>query len=230
MCIDKQQISSTDFIHNEFLTLGHIKEQSSVRKSFPELCQKADMLYGIFKGASKKSPLIRFQFDCELKLEIEKRKQILFIEADVRQNYSIATYVLCMCEDTEQKKLIRKFHFDYDPQGNSSAWNKPKYHLQYGGKATPSLKKNGIPTEDLHDWLSVPRLSFTPINLALFLDLVFNEFPSEATQKVIEKSEWRNMIKTNEDALLVPYFQNIGQFINAAHKSNYLFREFVYGK
>ena len=228
MCIDGKRMASEEFIKNEVKTLGIIQGQTSIATHFRDLHQQASYTYSLYEG--KKPGSIPFRFDCELKMEIEKRKQILFIEAEVRQNYSFVTYALCMCEDTEQKTLMRKFHFDYDPQVNASASKKPKYHLQYGGKATPSLKKNDISTKDLQDWLSVPRLSFTPINLALFLDIVFNEFPSEHTQRVIENKEWREMIKTNEENVLLPYFRNVNQFISSGHKSYYLFRDFVYGK
>lgn len=231
MSIDKEQIPSADFIHNEVKTLGFLRAQASVAKSFPELYTKANTAYSFYSGVLKKTTPTCFKFGCELKMEIENKNRSLFIEAYVRQNYSLATYALCMCDsDNEEKKLIRKFHFDYDPKGNSSVNKKPKYHLQYGGKATPGLISNGISAGHLYEWLSVPRLSITPINLALLLDIVFNEFPSEVTQRVIEKSEWRDMIKANEDNVLVPYFLNVSQFINSAHNSTYLFRDFVYGK
>jgi hypothetical protein len=231
MSIDKQQIPSSDFIKNEIQTLGFIKAQTSVANSFPELCAEASSAYSLYTGKHKKSAPTSFDFGCELKMEIENATRSLFIEVNVQQNYSLATYALSMCDsDIEGKKLIRKFHFDYDPQGNSSIDKKPKYHLQYGGKTTPKLQDNGISAEPLHDWLSVPRLSISPINLALLLDMVFNEFPSEETKRVIEKSEWRNMVKTNEDKILVPYFTGIGKFISGNHKSTCLFRDFAYGE
>lgn len=231
MSIDQYQIASPDFIKNEVQTLGFIKAQSSVATSFPELHTEAATSYSLYNGKHKKSAPTDFNFGCELKMEIEKISRSLFIEATVKQNYALATYALSLCDsDTEEKKLIRKFHFDYDPQGNSSIDKKPKYHLQYGGKATPKLQKNGISADPLHDWLSVPRFSINPVNLALLLDMVFNEFPSEATKRVIEKSEWRDMIKTNEDKVLVPYFNGISKFIRSNHKSTRLYRDFAYGE
>lgn len=231
MKIDKNQISCANFINNEVNTLGFLKSQSSVASYFPELYAAANSEYSIYRGKHKKSAPTNFSFGSEVKVKIENKYRTLFIEVKILQNYSLATYALSMCDsDTEEKKLIRKFHFDYDPQGNSSLEKKPTYHLQYGGKATPKLESNGVSAETLHDWLSVPRLSISPINLALLLDIVFNEFPNEETNHVIEKSEWRDMIKKNEDEILKPYFLNVNHFILSDHKSNYLLREFFYGK
>ena len=230
MTIDKEQISSADFIRNEVKTLGFIREQPSIESSFPELCAEAGTVFNLCKGKLKNSNLNSFTFGCELRLEIEEEMRSLFIEANVLQNYSEATYALSMCDsEADDKKLIRKFHFDYDPQITSSVTKKPKYHLQFGGKATPKLKDNNISAERLQDWLSVPRLSITPINLALLLDKVFMEFSSEATEKVIQKREWRDMVKDNEDQILVPYFTNVSRFITGGHKSTHLIRDFVYG-
>jgi hypothetical protein len=229
--IDQKQITSAEFIKNEVKTLEFLKAQPFVASCFPELSAEADIIHNIYIGRYKKSTPTEFSFGCELKMEIENKNRSLFIEAKVLQDYSPATYALSMCDsDGEQKNLIRKFHFDYDPQSNSSTDKKPKYHLQYGGKATPKLVENDISAEYLHDWLSVPRLSIIPINLALLLDTIFNEFPSEATKKITEESKWREMIKTNEEKILLPYFKNVSQFLNSNHKSNYLFRDFVYGE
>jgi len=231
MTIDQNQLSSADFIKNEVLTLGFIKGQTSVANRFPELYGEAAIAYDIYSGKHKKSTPTDFIFGCELIMEVENKSCIIFIEAEVLQNYSLATYALSMCEsDGAQKKLIRKFHFDYDPQGNSTFDKKPKYHLQYGGKATSKLKENDISTECLQHWLSVPRFSIIPINLALLLDTIFNEFPSEETKKITEGNEWRKMIKTNEDKILLPYFKSVSQFISSNHKSTSLFRDFVYGE
>ncbi len=231
MSIDQKQITSAEFIKNEVKTLGFLKAQPFVANCFPELSAEADIIYNLYIGRYRKSTPTEFRFGCELKIEIENENRSLFIEAKVLQDYSPATYALSMCDsDGEQKNLIRKFHFDYDPQSNSTTDKKPKYHLQYGGKATPKLLENDISAECLHDWLSVPRLPIIPVNLALLLDIVFNEFPSEVTKKVSENSEWRDMIKTNEDKILLPYFESVRQFISHNHKSAYLFRDFVYGE
>jgi hypothetical protein len=58
---------------------------------------------------------------------------------------------------------------------------------------------------------------------------VFREFPSDKTLSIIEKSEWRKMIKDNEDLILIPYFNTVSQFIATKHKEEYLFRDFIYG-
>lgn len=229
MSVDTGQVPYEEFISNEITTLGFLRGFTSITSDFPKLYSQADLLYNQYKDKQKNE--IDFIFDCEMEMEIEGREKnetLVFIEACVRKDYSEATYALTICENqVEPKKMIRKFHFDYDPQLESSTYKKPKYHLQYGGTETPKICEHGISMD--YTWLSVPRLIFAPINLALLLDFVFIEFPSEETNKITEKREWRKLIKSNEDKILKDYYANLNTFMTGNHSSDNLLREYFYG-
>lgn len=232
MSIDREQLNYSDFIKNEVKTLGFLRGFSSLMSEFPALSIQAELFYNQYKD-KQKIENIDFVFDCELEMEIEGRKKnetLVLLEACIRKDFTEATYALSICENkTEPKKLIRKFHFDYDPQTNSNPSKKPKYHLQYGGTATPKIGDHRISIDEVHPWLSVPRLVYAPINLALLLDYIFIEFPSKETNKITEKREWRKLVKSNEETFLKSYYSNLNDFLNREHTSEYLLREFFYG-
>ena len=49
--------------------------------------------------------------------------------------------------------------------------------------------------------------------------------------RLIEKDEWRNLVKYNEDFLLKDFYKNIYFFFSGKHhKSNFLYRDLKHGK
>jgi hypothetical protein len=83
----------------------------------------------------------------------------------------------------------------------------------------------------IQPWLSIPRMNFSPINLALLLDLIFVEFKSPITNNIVERREWRELIKANEDLMLKSYYNSINNFFTrGSHSTDNLFRDFSYGK
>jgi hypothetical protein len=138
--------------------------------------------------------------------------------------------MLAFCEsDENSSKLIRKYHFDYDKSINDM--KKPLYHLQYGGKLSPNMIYCNVTDDNDYSWLSIPRINFTPINLALLIDFIFVEFKSPVTESIIERTEWRQFIKTNEELMLQGYYKCVNQFFSRGnHTANKLFRDFSYGK
>ena len=154
----------------------------------------------------------------------------IVIEAQIKHNFSLVSYVLSICENNEPPfHLIRKFHFDYAIP-NPKEDPKPVYHIQYGGELSPQLETLEIDVAEMQPWLSTPRIRFYPFNLALLLDMVFNEFRSDETVSIVERSEWRDFIKTNEEIVLKPFYEGVANFLNGSHSSNYLLRDFYYGK
>lgn len=232
MSIDAGHVSYDEFVKNEVKTLGFLSGFASIISEFPSLSSQAYLFYNQYKD-KRRIGEIDFTFNCEMEMEIEGRKKeetLILIETCIKRNYTEATYALTICENkTEPKELIRKFHFDYDPQSNSNSHKKPKYHLQYGGTATPKIGEHKISMDRIHSWLSVPRLVFAPINLALLLDYIFIEFPSKETNQITEKSEWRDLIKSNEEKILKTYYENLNRFMIGNHSSKSLLREYFYG-
>ncbi|MDF0717791.1 hypothetical protein PY092_16630 [Muricauda sp. 334s03] len=218
------------FIRNEIKTLGFISNQSSFANSFSDLTSKAYISHSTLKGAVKKPKEISIDLECELELLVEQRRRRVFIGVNISPNYSMASYMIAICESNgDSKDLIRKFHFDFAmPKKNEDP--KPVYHIQYGGEQSPLLAKESISCEILKPKISSPRLVGYPTNLALLLDSVFCEFRSEITEKIIASDEWRNLIKENEDLLLKPYFTSVRDFLSSEkHSSDRLLRDFYYG-
>lgn len=216
-----------DFIKNEKSTLAFLMRAPFLQNSFNEIAHCAEIsFYNLPQKNLKESD---FSFGCNFNIEIENSIRKIAIEAIVRPNFSLVSYVLSICENNETPfRLIRKFHFDYAlPNKNES--RKPIYHIQYGGELTPELRLLNTEIKDLQPWLSSPRIRYYPINLALLLDMVFNEFRSDETNGIINRPEWRNFIKNNEDTILKPFYNRIVNFLNSDHKSNNLLRDFYYG-
>lgn len=228
MSIFKEHLSYTDFVGNEIKTLGFIQGLTQINQSFNDLANKSQILFHQYSG--RKNSDIAFQFKCDLNMLVEKQDKTIFIEALLRPNFSEAVYVLSICDQSLiPPKIMRKFHFDFAPVVDKND-RKPVYHLQYGGKPTPRMKELNVDDEHILPWLSSPRINSTPINLALLLDMIFCEFPSEPTYKIIGTKEWRDLIKNNEDLVTKLYYKNIAKFFTSTHKSDFLFRDFYYGK
>lgn len=232
MSINQNHPSYERFIKNEIKTLDFIKDQSFLENSFLNLTSTAKMFSDGFRGIKpkdlKSKPL---DFECELELLVEKKPRRVFIGAKATPGFSHVSYMLAICESNQNnKELIRKFHFDYAIKVKKQA-DKPIYHLQYGGEESPMLSKEGISANKLHPKISAPRLFSPPINLALILDMIFSEFESAETVKIIMKPEWTDFIKFNEDFLLRPYYARVRDFFeHKEHSSGRLLRDFCYGR
>lgn len=226
MGIAKHHLSYKDFFKNEINTLGFLHKFPRINSSFNDLASKAQLFYYQYKGKTD----VTFQFECVLDVIVEYEQRKVIVEAIVTPDYNLASYVLTIYQGKDNPlHLMRKFHFDFVPNVGFEEM-KPIYHLQYGGSATPKMKEQGVKDENILPWLSVPRLNYSPINLALLLDAVFCEFPSEVTTGITERNEWRNFIKMNEEKMLEPYYSWVNNFFQNRHKSNFLYRDFCYGK
>ncbi|WP_420320104.1 hypothetical protein [Flagellimonas sp.] len=217
------------FIRNEIKTLGFLDGFSTINGSLGNLSSNANLFYHQYKA--KEADKLIFKFSADFNLIIEKRERIIIIEALLHPNFSLASYVFSICNKAQDDGMVlRKFHFDYAPNEANAIVKKPIYHLQYGGKATPRMLELQVADESIHTWLSSPRINTNPVNLALFLDMIFCEFRSDQTIAITERAEWRNLIKENEDLITKLYFERITGFFNVNHSSSLLFRDFCYGE
>lgn len=233
MSINKQHPTYLEFIKNEIKSLDFLKDQPYIDSNFYQLANKANILSSGFKRFRKPSQLnnVTFEFECELELMVEKKARRVFIGTIATPKFSLVSYMIAICEsERDSNNLIRKFHFDYAIP-NKNQEDKPIYHLQYGGEESPILRENSISAAHLFPKISVPRIFSTPVNLALILDMIFCEFVSEETSKIVARDEWRNFIKGNESFLLEPYYLRMKDFfIHKEHSSSRLLRDFQYGR
>lgn len=218
------------FIKNERKTLRFLADNPFINKAFGILSKSADTCYYKVPNDVKFLKRNEFIFGCNFDILIEKEIRRIIIEVKILPNFSLATYILSICRNsTAPLCLIRKFHFDYAIP-NDKEDPKPVYHLQFGGDLSPELDNLEISVADLHPWLSTPRIRFYPINLALLLDMVFFEFRTEDTVRLVGRREWRDFIKSNEDEILKPYYERINNFLNGDHSNEFLLRDYYYGK
>ena len=219
-----------DFCKNEFKTLEYLRSRT-ILKDYSELETSISNYYNEYFGLLKNNENFDFNFHCDFTMEVEGHFHKIIVGANVKMNYSECSYFLAVVgKDGDNDKLIRKFHFDYAIPSTSTNQKVPIYHLQYGGELSPAIGELGISGSKLDSWLSLPRLNFYPVNLALLLDTLFCEFRTEETNKVVENSEWRSLIFKNEELLTKNYFCNIYTHLNSQnHKRDNLLRDFCYG-
>jgi len=232
MSIHLKHPTYIDFVRNEQKTLNFLFNSTQVNTHFPKLSGNASAFFYRYKGltdtALKKS---QFEFSCNFDILVEKVSRRVVVESIVTPDFSMVSYMLGICEtDADPLSMIRKFHFDYAiPNKDSSKWPKPVYHLQYGGEQSKGLEALKIDISGLHPKISSPRISYGPINLAILFDMIFFEFRTEETIGIVERSEWRDLMKNNEDIILKPFYEVMDKFIKTDHKSSFLIRDFNYG-
>lgn len=221
-----------DFKQNEFKTLEFLKNRRLL-KGFSDLDESIDRAFFAYKDPERLKRL-GFQFHADFWIEVQKKWHRILVEAlisEAKGTFNECTYSLSIAKKEQPNELIRKFHFDHAHPSIRTNQPVPIFHLQYGGTLSPTLQGKGILDAHLEKWLSLPRLTFPPVNLALLLDTIFFEFRTEETNKIIESSEWRGMIYKNEQFILTQYYRAIGNFCGSAHhKTTRLIRDFCYGE
>ncbi|MEZ4945513.1 MAG: hypothetical protein R2804_08305 [Cyclobacteriaceae bacterium] len=220
------------FVKNELRTLNFISSNASVTNKYKNLSVISKSTYEKYSNARDNVLATHdFEFGAYFDIEIEGTTRRIIVECVIKSKFDIATYVLAICKGTlTRNTVLRKFHFDYALPRNGDRNPKPVYHMQYGGKQSPQLGALNLSVDHLNPWFSSPRLTFVPMNLALLIDLIFCEFRSTDTVKIIEDPRWREHIKLNEEFLLKPYFCTLNGFLNNGHKEKYLIRDYNYGK
>lgn len=143
----------------------------------------------------------------------------------------MVSYSLSICDlECKNPKLVRRFHFDYDLSSVKTNQSIPIFHFQYAGELSPYLKKLGVSNQHMNPELSEPRVYYQPVTLALLLNLVFNEFRNEITNKILQTPEWFALIKANEEKVLKPYYKYCNEFLQSAKNDKKLFtNDFCYG-
>ena len=195
---------------NEIKTFEFLYSNPFLNEQFPMLAYQAGLQYFHLKDRRhlNDAPI---SFETELDIIIEGQLRRLFIGVNIinrrvgrdQYKYDLVSYYLSICENnTPPSELLRKFHFDYNDPEQETDQPIPVFHTQYGGELSDYLKEKVLDEEKLEPWLSVPRLNHCPLTLALLLDIVFCEFPSEQTTRIAERNEWRCLIKENEELVV----------------------------
>ncbi|MBW4889190.1 hypothetical protein KXQ82_05665 [Mucilaginibacter sp. HMF5004] len=233
MKINDKQPTIIEFKKNEVKTLEHISTRATMFKELPSLFDKIQQAYYDNKALLTKTTG-DFILHIDFEMEVQDAPHTVLLGANVTGNYSLCSYFLAITGKNDLKKeLIRKFHFDYalpPAPGANIKQPSPIYHLQYGGKPTPEMGNLEITDNLMEHWLSLPRLNFSPVNIALLLDTLLCELRTDKTKKIIENPEWRSLVYKNEMFLSNHYFENIRSHINSGNYNNKcLVRDYCYG-
>lgn len=227
--INSSHPTSLQFKNNERDTLQFIHTRG-LFKTLPEIATAVERAYYNCQSTDFKKR--HFSFLANFHLFIEGFARKVIVAGHVEGDFEIASYSLSICGRGEDElNLIRKFHFDYAKPTIKRKQPAPLYHLQYGGELGPVLEALNITDTYMNNWLSLPRLNFTPINLALLFDILLNEFQNADILNIIQDSKWRELIRKNEEFLVRQYYKSISEHIFSAKfkQDKLLIRDFFYG-
>jgi hypothetical protein len=84
--------------------------------------------------------------------------------------------------------------------------------------------------EQMHPWLSEPRILFWPMSLALLIDMALHEFPDQRSARFRADSYWRGLVHNQEDLMLRPFCEKcVDVIVNGAGGSRTLSDVFYVG-
>lgn len=231
MRIDEGYPSPGALKRNELETLRYIKDSTVFQSFYRTLADDASTYYFQLQNASS----LKFVSQIDICLDPRSGKMgnaYIGFDIDSRNGrYSQVTYSLAIIsKDRTHHRLLRKFHFDYALPDVPGRHPHPVFHLQYGGGIFAPLTQLRLKHAHLDHWLSEPRLCFMPMSFALLINIVFKEFPEQKAINLIERSEWRELIRKNEKLFLIPYFKSCHTFMNALNDlGKLLTNDFYYG-
>jgi hypothetical protein len=219
----------TKFRSNELVTLKFFKDDPYLQEDFPALATQAYVSY--YQLASTALP---FNFESELEIQIDGKQGKIHIGVqsfyDNSKNFIGQSYYMAICEAKPPRhRLLRKYHFDYILPETYRRQPHPIFHLQYAGELSPHLQNLNLEHDHIDSWLSEPRLFFMPMSLALLVNIILKEFPDDRTEKIIERREWRDLIRKNENSLLVPYYRCCNLFLSGNKPDQLFTNDFCYG-
>lgn len=153
----------------------------------------------------------------------EKNVRLIFsvlIQQDDEHNYGNISYVFAICRlDRKRNSILRKFHFDVSVT-KGTRQPQPMSHLQYCGEMIDVMSNLGYretQLQQLHHKLREPRVFFSPISLALLVDMALREFGSEDLRsKFLNSPEWKKVIRNNEATVLGKFFNKCAEIANSA--------------
>lgn len=224
------------FLECERDTIQFLKDKPAVAKYFTHLKREAERRYASYEKINFKK--LEFESEIEIDLSSKRNKYIpgianvsAYIEMEAGGFKKISYNLAIINLDKNQKpsKILRKFHFDYDPPGADHRFPHPIIHLQYAGKLSPKLDAMNLKFDHLDTDLEKPRLYYIPLSLALLINFVLKEFAGKESTNLIKLPEWRNLIRKNENIVLEPFFANCHRFLRDRPDNRLFVNDFYYG-
>ncbi len=239
--------SPEDLIKSEVAVLSYLRDDPYIKVNQDQFAQDASRYYGQNRHGHS-----GFEFNSFLdvwhapmhrsggrqgKSEANAR---LMVSARIELRngaFSNVTYCLAVCRIRSKRLIIlRKFHFDVTVDGETSPrrlQQHPQCHLQYCGEMVPHMKTMGCretQLDQMHPWLSEPRIFFWPMSLALLIDMALHEFPGEHSNKFRAKPEWRGLVRNQEALVLKPFYKKcVEVIVDTRHNNETLAEAFDIG-
>jgi hypothetical protein len=209
------QISPDTIKEVELRSLELIKQSSLLATICPHITSRAESSYARLRSLSRIGKgTILYDYESFFDSSIEgKECRIYFggkaVALSAKKCDAVSLYISIY--DLKSKKVLRKFHFDYDSGSDiASKSSKPYYHIQYGGKLTPLMKGDGIVPETqqhIETWLSTPRILYIPMSLFSLVAIILKEVQPEAAIELFSEQNWKNHLINTEKIMLAPFYK-----------------------
>ena len=237
-------------IESELTVLNHLRSDPYIKEKHSQFAQDAGTYYGRNRDNYSRGFEFFSYFDIS-HVPMHRQKANgggqgrrtpnvrLTVGALIRLKngaFSNVTYSFSVCRPIKGFPILRKFHFDVavtNDETERRLQQHPRWHLQYCGKMVPHMVTMGCrqtQLDQLHPWLSEPRIFFWPMSLALLIDMVLHEFPDDRSKKFRASSEWRGLVRKQEALVLQPFYQKcVDVIVDTRGKNQTLADEFYVG-
>jgi hypothetical protein len=241
--------SPSDLIKSELSVLDYLRSEPYIKEEHSQFAKHANTYYDRNRGSLAYGFEFLSYFDvCHSPMHRSRRRNrrqrkatpnarlllAVRIESD-KQAYRNVSYCLTVCRiHSARFTILRKFHFDVAMHGENSQRRvqpHPRFHLQYCGKMVPGMAAMGCRETQLiamHPWLSEPRIFFSPMSLALLIDMALHEFPDERSKKFRESKEWRGLVRKQERLVLHRFYKKCVEVIDDVRGNNRTLAEEFY--
>jgi hypothetical protein len=230
----------SQLIHSELRVLDLLRNDPYITAEHPTLAGDATKYYSRFKNACSGFAFFSHFDICHAAMVRKKgaspwQKRTpnvrLVVAAQIgltkKGSYSNVSYCFAVGRiRAKHPSILRKFHFDVtisDDRSQRRLQQHPQCHLQYCGEMIPDMAKVGFrqtQLDQMHPWLSEPRIFYWPMSLALLVDMALHEFPDPRSLKFRASNEWRSIIRTHEALVLQRFHEECIQVITGAKGNN----------
>jgi hypothetical protein len=236
--------SADDLIRSELSVLDHLRQNRYIKEKHPQVAFAAETYYPRNKGSQS-----GFEFYCYFDIwhrPMHRKKAAARRKGKARPNarltvtalielkngaFTNVTYCLSVCRikstaPSLRLTILRKFHFDVTVVSEAAhrrLQKHPQCHLQYCGELVPYMTTVGCRAtqlDQMHPWLSEPRIFFWPMSLALLIDMALHEFPDQDSAKFRADSYWRSLVHKQEALVLRPFYEKCVEVIKDSKGEN----------
>ena len=218
-----------DLLQSEVSVLNYLRGNPYIKEDHPQVARAAADYYSRNRGSRSGFEFHSFFDICHASMERQKagayagarpapnvRLTVSARIAVMKRVVTDVSYCLSVCRIRYTSRaasltILRKFHFDVTA-GSATAKARlqqhPRCHLQYCGEMLPYMATLGCreaQLEQMHPWLSEPRILFWPMSLAQLIDMALHEFPDQRSARFRADNYWRGLVHSQEDLLLRPF-------------------------